>query len=306
MGGQRRNQSGKGGQRWTQSYFPHKEVMDFSLPQKMKAIWVPCIPSWEKEFCKQSISLSWKEFCEVKKYTFCFPEIEKWNDSAAEEAFHLAKRRYFAKINGAPCDVPEVDFNAYIDEVDWNSLDSGDIDWPEEYDSDSEDEENCAGMESIPTLYQDMTTSEKERHEKNKSQWTERPFGYGQIYFPEILEARTVICKVVDLYTAQPQLINHWKVDLWSKDLRMPMTCAAKNEFVVSGWGSEFDNEKEVICHSRWDEHEKGVIFHSGWGSEFDHKKEVICHSEWDSEFEHKKEIIFHSGWGSEFEHEKK
>ncbi|GLJ20171.1 hypothetical protein SUGI_0366210 [Cryptomeria japonica] len=91
MGGQRRNQSGKGGQRWTQSYFPQKEVVDFSRLRKTK---------------------------------------EKWNDSAAEEAFHLAKRRYFTKINGAPCDVPEVDLNAYIDEVDWDSLDSGDIDWP--------------------------------------------------------------------------------------------------------------------------------------------------------------------------------
>ncbi|GLJ20173.1 hypothetical protein SUGI_0366250 [Cryptomeria japonica] len=264
MGGQRINQSEKGGPRWTQSYIPNKEVMDFYSPKKTTAIWVPSIPSWEKEFCEKSISLSWKEICEVKKYTLTFPEIEKWDDSAAEETFHLAKRRYFAKINGTPCDIPEVDPNAYIDDVDWSSLDLGDVDWPDSYDSDSENEENSATMGSMQNLHQDMTTSEREMGNKNKSQWKERPFGYGEIYFPEIHKAHTVICKVVDLYTAEPPIINHWKVDLWSKDFKMPMMCAAENKYGVFGWGSEFGHENEII-------------YYSGWGSEFEHDK-VVCH----------------------------
>lgn len=155
---------------------------------------MPSIPSWEKEFCKQSVRLSWKKICELKKCTIYFPEIEKWNDSAIEEAFQTAKKRYISKIKGAPCEIPQLDPNQYIDEVDWNSLLLEDIDWEDEYRSDFEDGENCSRMESQPTLYYDMKKLEKEIYEKNKSQWKERPFGYGQIYFPEIHEARTVIC----------------------------------------------------------------------------------------------------------------
>ncbi|GLJ40677.1 hypothetical protein SUGI_0839910 [Cryptomeria japonica] len=239
MNGGRRNRSRKGGPRWTRS-----------CPPKTTAMWIPVVPSWEKEFCKHSVSLPWKEFCEVKKYTNLFPEIENWNDSAAEEAFHLAKSRYFAQINGTPCDIPEVDPNVYIDVVDWDSVDFGDVDRLEGYGSDLENEENCdTGMENLPNLYQDITTSEKERYEENKSQWKERPFGYGHIYIPKIEETRTVMCKVVDLYTAEPQLLYHWKVDLWSESFRMSMLHAVKNDFGASGWGSEFENEKEIICH---------------------------------------------------------
>ncbi|KAK9289436.1 hypothetical protein L1049_007591 [Liquidambar formosana] len=46
--------------------------------------------------------------------------VVKWNDSAGEEAFHNAKNRFWAKINGLPCDLPFPDPDIYIDEIDWN------------------------------------------------------------------------------------------------------------------------------------------------------------------------------------------
>ncbi|KAH9296177.1 hypothetical protein KI387_039765, partial [Taxus chinensis] len=224
MGGRSRNQGGKGGRQHTPSYLQNKEVTDLFPLQKTTAVWIPAVPLWEREYCKQSVGLSWNGFCEVKEHIIYFPEVEKWNDSAAEEAFHLAKRRYLAKTSGIPCGIPEYDPDAYIDVIEWDSPDLGDIDWPEGLGTDSGNEENCANgnqeIGKLPDLHQEMAASEKEMYVKERSQWKERPFGYGHIYFPEIHEARTVICKVVDLYTAEPPITDHWKIDLWSKSFR--------------------------------------------------------------------------------------
>ncbi|XP_057850176.2 uncharacterized protein LOC131060794 isoform X1 [Cryptomeria japonica] len=343
MGGRRRNKGVEGGRRCTPSYLPNKEVVDFSRPQKTTAVWIPAVPLLEKEFCEQSIGLSWKEFCEAKKNTIYFPDIEKWNDLAAAEAFHLAKKRYIAKTNSTPFDMPELDPSAYIDVVDWNSLDSGDIDWPEGHGSDSDNEENCAnGVQetgNLPDLDQEITASEKERYEKEKSQWKERPFGYGRVYFPEIHEARTVICKVVDLYTAEPQLTDHWLVDLWSKSFRPSeknsvtgsLVCN-NNENIIgisamqSGWT---EDEKEVKTNSTGDniEQKNGTMenmacqFAEGsdkkkWGNTTktglnENKMKVICYPKVHP-VEQKNAAMTHlaknefeaSGWGAEFEHD--
>lgn len=46
--------------------------------------------------------------------------MSEWNDSAAEEAFQNAKKRYWAKINSLPCDISLPDPDTYTDQIDWN------------------------------------------------------------------------------------------------------------------------------------------------------------------------------------------
>ncbi|KAJ6921780.1 transducin family protein [Populus alba x Populus x berolinensis] len=60
---------------------------------------------------------SWKP----KKLMYLYENVVKWNDSAGEEAFHNAKNRFWAEINGLPCNISLPDPDIYIDEIDWNS-----------------------------------------------------------------------------------------------------------------------------------------------------------------------------------------
>ncbi|KAI6675943.1 hypothetical protein NL676_036739 [Syzygium grande] len=46
--------------------------------------------------------------------------IFHWDDSAAEEAFQNAKKRFWAEINGLPCDISPPDPDIYMDEIKWN------------------------------------------------------------------------------------------------------------------------------------------------------------------------------------------
>ncbi|CAA0829850.1 Unknown protein [Striga hermonthica] len=57
----------------------------------------------------------------MKKCMHFYENVIKWDDSAGEEAFHHAKTRYWARINGLCCDSPLPDPNLYIDKIDWNS-----------------------------------------------------------------------------------------------------------------------------------------------------------------------------------------
>ncbi|XP_071931871.1 uncharacterized protein [Coffea arabica] len=75
--------------------------------------------SWEIDFCK-SVRVPWQKVVTTKKYMYCHENVVKWDDSAGEEAFHNAKRRYWEKINGLPCETPLPDQDVYIDEIDWN------------------------------------------------------------------------------------------------------------------------------------------------------------------------------------------
>lgn len=52
-----------------------------------------------------------------------YGNVVNWNDSAGEEAFNNAKSRFWAKINGLPCELSLPDPDIYIDNIDWNSKD---------------------------------------------------------------------------------------------------------------------------------------------------------------------------------------
>ncbi|KAG9132640.1 hypothetical protein Leryth_016688 [Lithospermum erythrorhizon] len=81
--------------------------------------WKPTVPAWEKKFCKAVGSLNWNAFLDMKQYVCLYENILKWNDSAGEEAFHSAKNRFWAELNGIPCTVDIPDPDLYIDEIDW-------------------------------------------------------------------------------------------------------------------------------------------------------------------------------------------
>ncbi|OAY43247.1 uncharacterized protein LOC110619953 [Manihot esculenta] len=83
--------------------------------------WQPTVPSWEKRFCYSVGLVPWRKLLETKKSMYLYENVVKWNDSAGEEAFHNAKNRFWAKINGLPCDISLPDPDIYIDEIDWNS-----------------------------------------------------------------------------------------------------------------------------------------------------------------------------------------
>lgn len=58
----------------------------------------------------------------AKKYMGCHDNVVNWNDSAGEEAFHNAKRRFWALINGLTCDNPLPDPDMYNGKNDWNPV----------------------------------------------------------------------------------------------------------------------------------------------------------------------------------------
>nr|DAD42542.1 TPA_asm: hypothetical protein HUJ06_000772 [Nelumbo nucifera] len=83
--------------------------------------WQPTVPSWEKKFCSSVGAVPWRRLLEAKKVMSFYENVVQWNDSAGEEAFNNAKNRFWAKINGLPCDISLPDPDIYIDEIDWNS-----------------------------------------------------------------------------------------------------------------------------------------------------------------------------------------
>ncbi|KAF8395775.1 hypothetical protein HHK36_019726 [Tetracentron sinense] len=79
------------------------------------------VPYWEKQFCCVVCSIPWEKLLETKKTMSYHENVVQWNDSAGEEAFHKAKNRFWAEINGLPCGISLPDPDIYIDEIDWNS-----------------------------------------------------------------------------------------------------------------------------------------------------------------------------------------
>lgn len=57
---------------------------------------------------------------DAKKFMYCHGNVLNWDDSAGEEAFQSAKKRFWADINGLPCDISLPDPDTYIDEINWN------------------------------------------------------------------------------------------------------------------------------------------------------------------------------------------
>ncbi|CAN1813815.1 hypothetical protein LINPERHAP1_LOCUS26967 [Linum perenne] len=79
------------------------------------------IPGWEKEFCFAVGAVPWHRVVDAKYFSYFQSQVLKWDDSAGKEAFHNAKSRFWALINGLPCDdIPRPDPDACIDEIDWN------------------------------------------------------------------------------------------------------------------------------------------------------------------------------------------
>nr|XP_011470757.1 PREDICTED: uncharacterized protein LOC105353378 [Fragaria vesca subsp. vesca] len=77
--------------------------------------------SWEEQLYLSVGKELWKMLTDSNnKCVYLFPNVARWNDSAAKEAFDDAKCRFLAKIKKAPCDVPSPDPEAYIDEIDWS------------------------------------------------------------------------------------------------------------------------------------------------------------------------------------------
>lgn len=83
--------------------------------------WHSTVPSWEKKFCASVGSVPWGKLLESKKYMYLHDNVVNWDDSAVKEAFDNAKTRFWAEINGLPCNISLPDPDIYIDDVDWNS-----------------------------------------------------------------------------------------------------------------------------------------------------------------------------------------
>ncbi|KAL8225419.1 hypothetical protein R6Q57_017976 [Mikania cordata] len=83
--------------------------------------WHHNVPYWEKKFVSSVGSISWKKFLEAKEFTHLYDNIMKWNDFAGEEAFYIAKDRFYAEFHGLPYDVDLHNPDLYIDKIDWNA-----------------------------------------------------------------------------------------------------------------------------------------------------------------------------------------
>ncbi|XP_004136680.1 uncharacterized protein LOC101209753 isoform X1 [Cucumis sativus] len=107
---------------WRRRYgseIPHHQLLK-SPRNPSPDNWHAGVPSWEKKFCSSVGLISWKKLLDTKKCMYLYDNVVKWNDSAGEEAFHNAKSRFWAEINGLPCDISLPDPDIYIDEIDWN------------------------------------------------------------------------------------------------------------------------------------------------------------------------------------------
>ncbi|XVE99879.1 hypothetical protein REPUB_Repub03eG0239700 [Reevesia pubescens] len=78
------------------------------------------VPLWEKKFCTLVGRISWRKIVDAKKFMYYNDNVLTWDDSAGEEAFQNAKRRYWAEISGFSCDISAPNPNSFIDEINWN------------------------------------------------------------------------------------------------------------------------------------------------------------------------------------------
>ncbi|CAA0805828.1 Unknown protein [Striga hermonthica] len=103
-----------------------KSMLNFRQ-QYSHQVWVPAIPSWEKEFCQTIGLFTWGNFLEAKRETIRSPgKIIDWDDSAAKDAFDHAKSAFFAKKfnidlpNNHAANYPIPGPDSYIDEIKWH------------------------------------------------------------------------------------------------------------------------------------------------------------------------------------------
>ena len=65
-------------------------------------------------------SVPWRKVVNTKNFMSCHTSVLNWDDSAVEETFQNAKKRFWSEINGFHCQAPTPDPDIYIDEIDWN------------------------------------------------------------------------------------------------------------------------------------------------------------------------------------------
>lgn len=63
----------------------------------------------------------------MKKFVHLYEDVIKWDDSAGEEAFSNAKKRFWAEVNGFNCDISLPNPDLYIDKIDWDSESDPDL-----------------------------------------------------------------------------------------------------------------------------------------------------------------------------------
>lgn len=97
------------------------ELLILILFYSFADVWRPCIPSWERQFTSKIGNVKWDEFVEAKRWIHLYQKILDWKDSAAEEAFIAAKRRFWDHYNGYESEIGLPDPDMYIDEIDWSS-----------------------------------------------------------------------------------------------------------------------------------------------------------------------------------------
>ncbi|KAK7285656.1 hypothetical protein RJT34_20434 [Clitoria ternatea] len=107
----------RNGEKFSLSLSPLREQRGLSL-NSPKANWHSTVPAWEKKFCASVGSVPWRKLIHCKKYMDLHDKVMDWDDSAVKEAFDNAKSRFWADINGLPCNISLPDPDMYIDDVD--------------------------------------------------------------------------------------------------------------------------------------------------------------------------------------------
>lgn len=70
-------------------------------------------------------SVPWRKVLDTMTFVSYYPDVMDWDDSEAKDTFQTAKRRFSVLMNGLSADnVPLPDPSAYIEEVDWNAIDT--------------------------------------------------------------------------------------------------------------------------------------------------------------------------------------
>ena len=230
--------------------------------------WQPTVPSWEKKFCSLVGSFPWHKLLESKRFIYIYDNVLQWNDSAGEEAFHNAKNRFWAQINGLPCDISLPDPDMYIDEVDWNcSIDPELILDLEQESVVPDDSAKSEVVSSLGTalLLQNQSFS---------------CFGWG--------DAEDDTGKAVD-FPLRPGLGGHHNQTV---DNGWELSCAENKEAVkATDWG---DCEGEPVKATGWGDDSNEPLKATGWGDDSNSNEPVKATGwgDWDQHVEAS------TGWG--------
>lgn len=95
---------------------------DEPCPDPETEAWQDNVPMWEKKFCYLVGRMPWKKVLSTKNFMNCHnnSNVLSWDDSAGEEAFVTAKKRFWEEINGLSSETQLPNPDMYIDEIDWN------------------------------------------------------------------------------------------------------------------------------------------------------------------------------------------